>query len=237
MCTLDLLQFYLHVRISLLCFSLTKTVFEFASRENFHLCSSQGSIGLAVPNQQPPAPLSQPPPPQGVDKPDEPNIYETIDKRVRSNRRREAELQRASTISTGTKYESIDRKTMPTRGHTVSEATRNAVPEERPFDQDVSDPYTIGKTMERQNKHTVTDIYADSLANTTNRESLNWGSLNRDSIALEMFTPATDVKNWQAPQDGPSDQVNGKISMSTSAGNTNKTDSHNQPEDMLSLID
>ena len=226
--------------ISLPCFSLTKTVFEFTTRENFHLRSSQGFI--SAPNQQQPVLPLQPPPPQGVDKPDmnEPNIYETIDKRVKSNRRREAELQRASTISTATKYESIDRKTMPTRGYTVSvgsQPTHNAVPEEKPFDQDVSDPYTIGKTMERQNKPivTVTDIYADSLANTTNCESLNWESLNWDSLNIEMFTPATEVINWQAPQDGLSDQANGRISsMSTSVGDKKK---NKQPEDMLSLID
>ena len=229
------------------CYSLTKTAFEFASRENFHLRSSQASISAL--NQQQPVPPSQPPPPQGVYKqPDmnEPNIYETIDKRVKNNRKREAELQRASIISTATKYESIDRKTMPTRGYTVSagsQLTSNGFPEEKSFDQDVSDPYTIGKTLERQNKSIVIDIYADSLANTNNCESLNRESLNReslirDSVNLEMFTPAIEVVNWQAPQDGPSDQVNGKIpSTSTSDGYKKKTASYNQPEDMLTLID
>ena len=194
---------------------------------------------MGAPNQQQSVPSSQPPPPQGVYKPDmnEPNVYETIDKRVRNNRKREAELQRASTISTATKYESIDRKTMPTRGYTVS-AGSQPFPEEKPFDQDVSDPYTIGKTMERQNKPIVTDIYADSLANANNCESLNRESLIRDSVNLEMFTPATDVINWQAPQDGPSDQINGRISStSTSAGGKKKIASYNQPEDMLTLID
>lgn len=219
-------------------YSLTKTVFEFASRENFHLRSSQASIG-ALNQQQPVVPLSQPPPPQGVYKPDmnEPNIYETIDKRVRNNQKREAELQRASTISTATKYESIDRKTMPTRGYTVSagsQPTSNGFPEEKPFDQDVSDPYTIGKTMERRNKPIVTDIYADSLPNANNCELLNRELLIRDSVNLEMFTPATEVINWQAPQDGPSDQVN---ATSTSAGNKKKTARYTQPEDMLTLID
>lgn len=191
-------------------------------------------------------PPSQPPPPpsQGADKPgsNEPNIYETIDKRVRANQRREAELQRASTISTSTAYESIDRKDKPsTRSYTMSadsQPIHNPVPEETSFDQDVSDPYTIGKTLERQTKPVVTDIYADSIVNTTNHGSLNRESLNRDSINLEMFTPATDVINWQAPQGGPSDQVNGKI-YSPSTGDKKKTagSRHNQPGDMVSLID
>ena len=189
--------------------------------------SSQGSLGVPNQHEQPVVPLDQPPPP-GADN-NEPNIYETIDKRVKNNRRREAELHRASTISTGTKYESIDRRTLPTRSYTAtaeSHPISNSVSEEKPFDQDVSDPYIIGKTLERQNKPIVTDIYADSI---TNRESFNQGLTNRDSVNLEMFTPATDVVNWQAPEDGPSDQADKNISSpSTTSG---------RPEDMLTLID
>ena len=105
------------------------------------------------------------------------NVYETIDKRVRSNRRREAELQRASTVSTGTVYESIDRKNkpvVPTRSNTVSadsQPTQNpsSIPEEKRVSQDFSDPYTFDKTLEWQaRKPIVTDIYADSIANTSN---------------------------------------------------------------------
>lgn len=96
--------------------------------------------------------------------------------------------------------------------------------------------------MERQTTPKVTDIYADSIPNMTNRESLN-----RDSLNIEMFTPATDVINWQAPQDGTADQQIHKIISSPSTGDnamgsyaTDKkktTASHDQPEDMVSLID
>ena len=181
-------------------------------------------------------PLNQPPP-QGEADNNELNIYETIDKRVKNNQRREAELRRASTISTGTKYESIDRKTLPTRGYTVSAGSHpiiNSVSEENSFDQDVTDPYTIGKTLERQNKPIVTDIYADSIANTTN-ESFNQGLTNRDSVYLEMFTPATDVINWQAPENGPSDQADKNVSFPSTA--TDEITGCNQPKDMLTLID
>lgn len=204
-------------------------------------------MGVPINHQQ--IPPSQPLPPPGIDIND-PNIYETIDKRVRSNQRRQAELQRASTISTGTKYESIDRKnksTLPARSNTMSadsQPTHNpySVSEAKSFDQDVSDPYTIGKTLERQTKPQVTDIYADSLVNTTNQESLNLK--NRESLNLEMFTPATDVINWQAPPDDLSDvQTNKKVSSSSSTGSkttafyAKKTASRNQPEDMTTLID
>ena len=190
------------------------------------------------------------------------NVYETIDKRVRSNRRREAELQRASTVSTGTVYESIDRKNkpvVPTRSNTVSadsQPTRNpsSIPEEKRVSQDFSDPYTFDKTLERQaRKPIVTDIYADSIAKTSNQQSLNQESLNResvnrDSINLEMFTPAIEVTNWQAPQDDRSDQqVQGRASSPSTGDKTTptyatidkrkKTASHDQPEDMVSLID
>lgn len=191
------------------------------------------------------------------------NVYETIDKRVKRNRKREAELQRASTVSTGTAYESIDRKNksmvptidyiypyVPTRSNTVSadsHPTQNpsSIPEEKRVSQDFSDPYTFDKTIQRQAKPTVTDIYADSTDNTNNQkslnhESLNWGSLNRDSINLEMFTPAVEVTNWQAPQDELSNQqLHGRAS-SPSAATTDKrkkTISQKQPEDMVSLVD
>lgn len=181
------------------------------------------------------------------------NVYETIDKRVKRNRKREAELQRASTVSTGTVYESIDRKNksmVPTRSNTVSadsHPTQNpsSIPEEKRVSQDFSDPYTFDKTIQRQAKPTVTDIYADSTDNTNNQkslnhESLNWGSLNRDSINLEMFTPAVEVTNWQAPQDELSNQqLHGRAS-SPSAATTDKrkkTISQKQPEDMVSLVD
>lgn len=234
--------------------------------------SSQGSIsaiGKHKPTSPAPAPPSAPPKvlalqPNETTMADnnELNVYETIDKRVRSNRRREAELQRASTVSTGTNYESIDRKNklvVPARSNTVSadsQPTRNAssIPEEKRVSQDFSNPYTFDKTLERQpRKPTVTDIYADSVANTSNqqslnRESINRESINRDSINLEMFTPAFEVTNWQAPQDDQSDQqVQGKGSSPSSGDKTapsyatidkrKKTVSHDQPEDMVSLID
>ena len=121
----------------------------------------------------------------------------------------------------------------------------SSIPEEKRVSQDFSDPYTFDKTMQRQAKPTVTDIYADSTDNTNNhkslnRESLNWGSLNRDSINLEMFTPAVEVTNWQAPHDELSNQqLHGRAS-SPSAATTDKrkkTISQKQPEDMVSLVD
>lgn len=249
-------------------FSLTKTAFEYASRENFHLQSSQASIG--VPNEQQlqlvsPSPK---PPPQAKHQLDdnELNVYETIDKRVRSNQRREAERQRASTISTGTMYESIDRKTKPViaaRSNTVSADSQPnhnpyAISEEKDTNLDFSDPYKIGNTMERQAKPVVTDIYADSVVNATNqeslnreslyRESLNRESVNRDSLNLEMFMPVIEVENWQAPQDDlPNQQSHGRgsspstddktIPVHSTTDKRKKTSSRNQPEDMVTLID
>ena len=211
------------------------------------------------------------------------NIYETIDKRVRSNQRREAEKQRSSTISTGTTYESIDRKNKPlmppVRSNTISTDSQPVLSsystlKENPDAEDVSDPYTIGGTMkrqlnaedvtdpytiggtmERQITSKITDIYADSIPNTTNQASLNQDSLvtsanvtnreslNRESMNLEMFTPAIDVTDWQVPQQGQFDQQ--KQAYPTTGGRTKasyatakkKIASHNQPEDMVSLID
>ena len=243
----------------LLLISLTKTAFEFASRENFHLKSSQASIGAA--NKQEPTSPPRAPPPHPAGKPDdnELNIYETIDKRVRSNQRREAELQRASTISTGTTYESIDRKNksvVPPRSNTIStdsQPARNpsSIPEDKAINLDVSDPYTFEKTLERQTKPTVTvtDIYADSTSNTTNRESINQEtlnrelinresinreSINRESLNLEMFTPATEVVNWQAPSTGDKTMPTYSTTDKRKKAASQK---HNEPEDMVSLID
>lgn len=184
-----------------------------------------------------------------MDKPDtnEANIYETIDKRVKSNQRKQAELQRSSTVSTGTAYESIDRKnkpTMPHRSNTVSadvQPTRSPylVPEEKHIDQDVTNPYIIGKTLERQAKPKVTDIYDDTLVNATNRESIN-----RDSLNLEMFAPASDVMNWQAVQGGIAGQPIHEISSpstddkttATHATSENKTVDNNQLDNIMGSL-
>lgn len=130
---------------------------------------------------------------------------------------------------------------MPTRSNTISAESQPthypySVPEEKPFDQDVSDPYTIDETLEQPHaKPKITDIYADSVVE---RESLN-----RDSLNLEMFTPATDVVNWQAPPNDLGDHgeiffplAGGKTTASY-AVNKKKTTGDNQPEDMVSLVD
>ena len=214
------------------CFSLTKTAFEFASRENFHLHSNQASIGvprtqlLKQQEQQQQQQQSQPKPPpprvsesvKGVRPPSDVNIYETIDKRVKANqmKMKAAADQRAST---GTAYESIDRKQKPT---TAAPVNQYSLPKSKSKDQDVSDPYTIDATLERQRNKIITDIYADSLVTSTNRESLN----------LEMFTPGSDM-DWQTPQGGqPTSTNDGGMNDANNTGG-NKT----KPEDKVSLID
>ena len=74
------------------------------------------------------------------------------------------------------------------------------------------------------------------------------GSLNWDSINLEMFTLDVEITHWQASQDYLSDQqVHRKASSPSADDKTTltyattdkrkKTDSHDHLEDMASLID
>jgi len=168
----------------------------------------------------------RPPPPRvseslkGLRPPSDANIYETIDKRVKANQRKMEEAAAADKrASTCTAYESIDRKNKPA---TTAPSNQYSLPESKYKDQDVSDPYTIDATLERQRDKIITDIYADSLAPSGNRESLN----------LEMFTPGSDM-NWQTPQNGLSTSANGEGVNDTSNVGGNKI----KPEDKVSLID
>ena len=215
-------------------FSLAKTAFEFASRENFHLHSSQASIGVTrtqlmkqqEQEQQQSQSQPKPPPPhvseslKGLKPPGDANIYETIDKRVKANQMKMEEAAAADKrASTGTAYESIDRKYKPA---TAAPSNQYSLPISESEDQDVSDPYTFDATLERQRDKKITDIYADSLVPSGNRESLN----------LEMFTPGSDTK-WQTPQNVLPTSTNGEGVNDTSNVGGNKT----KPEDKVSLID
>jgi len=214
-------------------FSLTKNAFEFASRENFHLHSSQASIGVTrtqlIKQQEQQQSQSQPKPPpprvseslKGLKPPSDSNIYETIDKRVKAN---QMKMEGAATAtdqraSTGTAYESIDRKNKPV---TAAPSNQYSLPKSHSKDQDVSDPYTIDATLERQRNKIITDIYADSLVPSGNRESLN----------LEMFTPGSDM-NWQTPQSDLPTMTNGEgVNDSSNTGGNNT-----KSEDKVPLVD
>ena len=213
-------------------FSSARIAFEFASRENFHLHSSQASVGVLrtqlIKQQEQQQQQSQPNPPpprvsesvKGVRPPSDVNIYESIDKRVKANQMKmKAAAVADQRASTGTTYASIDRKNKPT---TAAPVNQYSLPKSKSKDQGVSDPYTIDATLERQRDKIITDIYADSLVTSANRESLN----------IEMFAPGSEM-NWQTPQDGQLTSTNdGDMNDASNTGG-NET----KPEDKVSLID